>query len=130
MSKAKGMDAAVVAVSATIHLGIVAKAHVTDCRLVIEVTSGTSRIGNTGQESQSQFGLVLGIGGYCEDHDLQLCVAVGQDVAIHRDRPDCRVFDDLVVFSMCADRCAGRLGHPFEQIGGGTNRGAITTTTR
>ena len=26
--------------------------------------------------------------------------------------------------------CAGRLGHPFEQIGGGTNRGAITTTTR
>jgi hypothetical protein len=38
---------------------------------------------------------------------VQLCVAVGQDVAIHRDRPDRRVLDDLVGFSMCTDRAAG-----------------------
>ena len=44
------------------------------------------------------------MGGWGEYHYLALRVAVAQDVAVHRDRSDGGVADDLVVFPVRADR--------------------------
>lgn len=73
-------------------------------------------MGTTGQDSPSQFDLVLGSGGCCKDHDLQLCVAIGQGVAIHRDRPNDGVCDDLVVCAMVFDDTEALRRQPVAQL--------------